>query len=157
MVILDERDFATTPTPFLRAKLTLAAGEQRARPRSVEKARALFSDTFQAASALWRALNDVQPPEELQDMFNRVEETFDFRDTDRVTDWLRDREIPKLEPIIISWGAEHAIATNWNHFVEGWRYYCVAGSDDTRVAPLSEYWQLQFHHEEAFAFGWHRR
>jgi hypothetical protein len=70
----------------------------------------------------------------------------DSRSPDVVA-WLTDR-LPSRTPVVVSWDRSTAVLTDSELFVEHWKDFCYASSDDVSLLPLDVSWVLHFGHEE---------
>lgn len=67
--------------------------------------------------------------------------------------WLMAMQPNQDQMVVLSWGKDAAISTDWGVFVAYWSELCYPASDDLVVFPEAEEWVLLYHHEEEFHFG----
>ena len=72
---------------------------------------------------------------------------------DTVRGWLRQQQPDLSVPVVIAWGKEPPIRTNWGIFTAHWDAFCYPSSDDIVAWPQSPLWALYYHHEEEFQFA----
>jgi hypothetical protein len=74
-------------------------------------------------------------------------------DPARVRDWLAALPVESEVPVLISWDADTAVATDWRNFVQHWDDFCYPATDDITVWAPDAAWYLCYDHEEVFRFG----
>ena len=70
--------------------------------------------------------------------------------------WLADRLPSDRTAILVCWGPDLGVLTDWALFIKRWDTFCYPSSDDVMILPLDSSWALRYDHEEEFVFAMRR-
>jgi hypothetical protein len=124
-------------------------------PLTEEKAQEVWQTEFVYSNELWRyAFDKTSRPISSSSLFEWIRHIdITIEGTEVVRHYLTIFEPHGDQTVIVMWEPTVAVAVPWHIFCTYWDDFCYPSSDDVRIWPISEFWCLQYHHEDQLIFG----